>query len=197
MKKGIYSRWLVFVVVFSFVFNVYSQHKKVSQEVVASFVELIKNQSMSVSDFLLNSEEYSTFVKALKVTNSLSILQTEGNVMVFAPNNDAFAQFPPEVMKQLFMHENVHKLKSIIDYHIVKSNINLEEELLKLGGTAYLKAINNEIIEVTLGSEDALLIHDANGYPIGVKQKTVFSNGVIYAIDNVILPQVDVKIVSN
>ncbi len=32
----------------------------------------------------------------------------------------------------------------------------------------YLRAINNEIIEVTLGSEEALLIHDANGYPLEV-----------------------------
>ena len=197
MKKGIYSRWLVFIVAICFSLNVNSQDKKVTQEVVASFMEVVKNQSMSVTDFLLNSTEYSTFVNALKVTRSLSILKAEGNFTVFAPNNDAFAQFPPEVMKQLFEPRNLHKLKSIVDYHIVKNVVNLNEDLLKLNGTMYVNSINSEMIEVSLGSEETILIHDANGYPLEVTQKIILSNGIIYAVDAVLLPQVDVKVVSN
>ncbi len=197
MKKGIYSRWLVFIVAICFSINVNSQDKKVTQEVVASFMEVVKNQSMSVTDFLLNSTEYSTFVNALKVTRSLSILKAEGNFTVFAPNNDAFAQFPPEVMKQLFEPRNLHKLKSIVDYHIVKNVVNLNEDLLKLNGTMYVNSINSEMIEVSLGSEETILIHDANGYPLEVTQKIILSNGIIYAVDAVLLPQVDVKVVSN
>ncbi len=197
MRKGIYSRWLVFIVAICFSFNVNSQDKKVTQEVVASFMEVVKNQSMSVTDFLLNSAEYSTFANALKVTRSLSILKAEGNFTVFAPNNDAFAQFPPEVMEQLFEPRNLHKLKSIVDYHIVKNVVNLNEDLLKLNGTMYVNSINSEIIEVSLGSEETLLIHDANGYPLEVTQKIILSNGIIYAVDAVLLPQVDVKVVSN
>ena len=197
MKKGIYSRWLIFIVAICFTLNVNSQHKKVTQEVVASFMETVKNQSMSVTDFLLNSPEYSTFVNALKVTKSLSILKTDGNFTVFAPNNDAFAQFPPEVMKQLFEPRNLHKLKSIVDYHIVKNVVDLNEELLKLNGIMLVSSISNEIIEVELGSEETLLIHDANGYPIEVTHEIGLSNGFIYSIDAVLLPQVDVKVVSN
>lgn len=197
MKKGIYSRWLIFIVAICFTLNVNSQHKKVTPEVVASFTDVIQNQSMSVTDFLLSSPEYSTFVNALKVTKSLLILETEGKFTVFAPNNDAFAQFPPEVMKQLFMPKNIHKLKSIVDYHIVNDMVNLNEELLKLNGTKYLNSINSEMIEISLGSEETLLIHDANGYPLQVTQKIIVSNAIIYAIDAVLLPQVDVKVASN
>ena len=197
MKKGIYSRWLVFIIAICFTLHVKSQDKKVTQEVVASFMEVIKNQSMSVTDFLLNSTEYSTFVNALKVTKSLSILKAEGEFTIFAPNNDAFAQFPPEVMAQLFEPRNLHKLKSIIDYHIVKSVVDLNEDLMKQNGTMLVNSINNQLIEVSLGSEETLLIHDANGYPLQVTQKIVLSNGIIYAIDAVLLPQVDVKVVSN
>lgn len=197
MKKGIYSRWLIFIVAICFSLNVNSQHKKVTPEVVASFTDVIKNQSMSVTDFLLNSTEYSTFVNALKVTKSLSILEAEGSFTVFAPNNDAFAQFPPEVINQLFNPKNLHKLKSIIDYHIVIEEINLKEDLLKINGAMYVYSVNNEMIEVSLGSEEALLIHDANGYPLQVTHRIDLSNGIIYAIDAVLLPQVDVKMVSN
>ena len=197
MKKGFYSRWLIFIVAICFTLNVNSQHKKVTPEVVASFTDVIKNQSMSVTDYLLNSDEYSTFVNALKITNSLSILESKGDFTVFAPNNDAFAQFPPEVMKQLFMPKNINKLKSIIDYHIVDNMFDLEEGFLRLNGMMYLRSVNNLIIEVSLGSEDALLIHDANGYPLEVTHKIVLANGIIYAIDAVLLPQVDVKVASN
>ncbi len=197
MKKGIYSRWLIFIVAFSFSLNVNSQREKETQEVVASFVEVVKNQSMSVTEFLLNSNEYSTFANALKVTTSLSILKSDGNFTVFAPNNDAFAQFPPEVMKQLFEPKNLHKLKSIVDYHIVINDINIEEELFKQNSATYLNACNSEVIEVALGSEETLLIHDANGYPLQVTKKIVLSNGIIYSIDAVLLPQVDVKVASN
>ena len=197
MKKGIYSRWLVFVFAIFFTLNVNSQDKKVTPEVLASFTDAIKNSSMSVTDFLLNSKEYSTFVNALKVTNSLAVLEAEGEFTVFAPNNDAFAQFPPEVISQLFEPKNIHKLKSIVDYHIVSKRIDLEEELLKLNSPKQLFAINNEMIEVSLRSEETLFIHDANGYPLQVTQKIKLSNGIIYSIDAVLLPQVDVKVVSN
>ena len=66
-----------------------------------------------------------------------------------------------------------------------------------MNGTMHVSSISSEIIEVELGSEETLLIHDANGYPIEVTHKIMLSNGIIYAIDAVLLPQVDVKVVSN
>ena len=50
---------------------------------------------------------------------------------------------------------------------------------------------------MSLRSEETLFIHDANGYPLQVTQKIKLSNGIIYSIDAVLLPQVDVKVVSN
>ncbi len=196
MRKGIYSRWIVFIVVICFIFNVNSQHEKITSEEGTTFTDVNNSSSMSVTDFLLNSEEYSTFVKALKVTNSLSILEADGDFIVFAPNNDAFAHFPNEVLKQLFMAENLHKLKSIVDYHIVLSNINLEEELDKTDYKLYLRAVNGNALMVELGSEEVLSIVEANGFTIDVGSKIEVSNGAIYPIYEVLLPQVDVIVAS-
>lgn len=197
MRKGLYSKWLFFIIAFIFTINIKAQHDKVTPEVVASFMEVVQKHSMSISDFLLNSNDYSTFIRALKNTNSLSILESEVEFIVFAPDNDAFSQFPSEVMKQLFMPENEHKLRSIVDYHIVYTNMNLERELLNLNGIVHLIAVNNEVLEICLESEDSMFIYDANGYPIAIKQKIELSNGIIYTIDAVILPQVDVKVALN
>ena len=196
MKKGIYSRWLVFIVAISFTLNVNSQREKETQEVVASFTDVIENPSMSVIDYLLNSKEYSTFVEVLKKTNSFSILETEEKLIIFAPDNDAFAHFPSEVLKQLFMPENLHKLESIVNFHIVVSDMNLEVELDKSNHSLYLNAKNGNLILVELGSEEVLSIVDANGFTIDVGSKIIASNGVIYPINEVLLPQVDVKVVS-
>lgn len=197
MRKGFYSKWLVFIIAFTFIFNVKAQHDKITEEVAASFTDVINEHMMSITEYLNDSSEFSTFSKALKATNSLSVFESDEEFTVFAPNNEAFAQLPPEVMKQLFMKENERKLRSITDYHIVFGRFKLEAQLPKLKGVMYLTAFNNQIIKVCLESEDAMAIYDANGYPIAITQKILLRNGVIYTIDAVIFPQVDVKVVYN
>lgn len=197
MRKGLYSIWLVFIIAITLPYNLKAQHDKITNEVVTSFMDTVQEYSLSITEFLNNSTEYSTFLKTLKTTNSISFLESDTKFTVFAPNNNAFAQFPPEVMNQLFKPENNNKLRSIVDYHIVFGPFNLEEKLPKLNGVMYLTAINNKVIEVCLESEDALVIYDANDYPIDIKQKILLKNGVIYTIDAVLLPQVDVKVAYN
>ena len=197
MRKGFYSKWLVFIIAFTFIFNVKAQHDKINEEVAASFMDVINKHTMNITEYFNDASEFSTFSKALKATNSLSILKSDGEFTVFAPNNDAFSQLPPEVMRQLFMPENIQKLRSITDYHIVFGQFNLEAQLPKLKGIMYLTAFNNEIIKVCLEPEDAMAIYDANGYPIAITQKILLRNGAIYTIDAVIFPQVDVKVVYN
>lgn len=194
MKKGLISKWLVFIVALGFYVGGNSQHKKVTPEVVATFMDVIENQSMSVTDFLMNSKDYSTFVNVLKTADSFSVLESEKDLIIFAPSNDAFALFPSEVMKQLFMPSNRHKLVSVADYHIVQSDLNLEEALEKSNHSLYLKARNGKLIQVELGSEEVLSIVDANGFTIDVGSKIQLRNGVVYPISEVLLPQVDVKV---
>ena len=197
MRKIFYSKWLVFIIAFTFIFNVKAQHDKITEEVADSFIDVVKKYTMSITEYFNQSIEFSTFSEALKATNSLSILKSDGEFTVFAPNNDAFADLPPEVMRQIFLPENIRKLRSITDYHIVYGQFNLEAQLPKLKGVMYLTAFNNEIIKVSLEAEDAMSIYDANGYPITITQKILLKNGVIYTIDAVIFPQVDVKVVYN
>ncbi len=194
MQKGSNLMWLFFIFVLCFNMNMIAQNKEAVKE-GAYISDVRSNQSMTIAKYLSFSEDYTIFVKVLKESNLFSKLESGKDITVFAPGNSAFAQMPSNVLNQLFKPENHLKLKSIAEYHIVNSAMNLEEELFKLNGTTNIVALNNEVIEITVGAEDALVIQDANGYPIDVMEKIVLSDGVIYRIDAVLLPQVGVKMV--
>ena len=195
MVRESYYKWLFFIIGLCFTSSIISQNEKVVQTDNSSTTQVEVNQSLTISKYLQFSEDYSTFVKVLKEANLFPYLQIGKEFTVFAPGNSAFSQMPTTVLDQIFRPKNNLKLKSIAGYHIVNSSLNLEEELFKLNGTTNIVAMNNEVIEVTIGAEDELVIQDANGYPIDVMEKVVLSDGIIYRIDAVLLPQVDVKIV--
>lgn len=196
MKRGCYATWLFFSLVLCLNLNVFSQDKEAVNDDGAFVKEVQSKQSMTISKYLSFSEDFTMFLKVLKESDLFFKLESGNDFTVFAPANSAFAQMPSNVLNQLFKPENGLKLKSIAGYHIVSSTLNLEEELYKLNGTTNIVAMNNEVIQVTVGPEEALVIQDANGYPIDVMEKIVLSDGIIYRIDAVLLPQVDVKVVS-
>ena len=196
MKKGEFHKWLCVVAIMLFATSAFSQENLHVTSKANPDAELVTKSALSISKYLKFHEEYSTFVKVLRDSEMLSFLESGSGFTVFAPANAAFSQMPNTVLNQIFQPENDHKLLAISGYHIVNSVLNLEEELYKLNGVTNIVAINNEIIEVSIGPEEALEIRDANGYPIDVMQKIILSDGVIYRIDAVLLPQVDVKMVA-
>jgi len=195
MKGESYKIWLFYIVVLCLTTSVISQEKELLQSKDTSFIEIKENQSLTISEFLQQNQDYSTFVKVLKESDIFSHLQSGKEFTVFAPGNSAFSQMPVKVLDQLFRNENKDKLKSIAQYHIVNSALNLEDELFKLNGSTNIVAINGEIIQIMVGPEDMIVIQDANNYPIDIMEKEILSDGVIYRIDAVLLPQVDVKLV--
>ena len=196
MRRGYYAIWLFFSATLCLSLNVNAQDKDSVKEEGAYVSQAQNNQSMTIAKYLSFSEDFTAFVNVLKESDIFSKLESGADFTVFAPGNSAFAQMPANVLNQLFKPENHLKLKSIAEYHLVGSALNLEEELFKLNGTTNIVAMNNLIIEVTIGAEDALVIQDANGYPIDVMEKIVLSDGIIYRIDAVLLPQVDVNTVA-
>jgi uncharacterized surface protein with fasciclin (FAS1) repeats len=195
MKRESSYNWLFWIVVLCFTTSVISQEKEIPQTSESSINEEKVIQTLTISKYLQFNEEYSTFVKVLKESDVFSHLESDKKFTVFAPGNSAFAQMPANVIDELFRKENHVKLKSIAEYHIVNSILNLNEELFKLNGSTNIVAMNNEIIQITVGAEDRILIQDANNYPIDVMEKIELSNGIIYRIDAVLLPQVDVRMV--
>lgn len=196
MKKGEFHKWLCVVAILLFSTSTFSQEDLTLEKITNSNTESATKTQLTISKYLRFHEEYSMFVKVLTDSQLLPYLETDSGFTVFAPANAAFAQMPQTVLNQIFQPRNEHKLYAIAGYHIVNSVLDLQEELYKLNGVTNIVSINSEIIEVSIGPEEVLEIRDANGYPIDVMEKIILSDGIIYRIDAVLLPQVDVKMVA-
>ncbi len=175
--------------------TLYAQPKHVTPQLIQEFIEYIENNSVQIHVYLENSSDLTTFVNALKLTDEFDKLDSFEEFTIFAPTNKAFEQFPIEVIAELFEPKNKVKLCSIVTYHIVRGRLrasSIIEAIDKNGGLeARIMTISG--LELTAYyEEDTLFLKDDNGYSIKVLQQDILlSNGNVYKIDTVILPQVD------
>jgi len=174
-----------------------AQQAPISPDILAEFVAYLEKHSLSVDAYLANTKDLSVFLKTLKLTDQLETLNTEGKeyITIFAPTNEAFDQFPTDVIKELFSAENKSKLEAIITYHLIEGKITASDIVRKIdesGGKEAVFMTNNGLPITTYYDEEDLFIKDDNGYSIKIAQEDILlSNGVVYKINTVILPQVD------
>ena len=137
-------------------------------------------------------DNFSTLVAAVQAGELVDALSSEGPFTVFAPTNDGFNKLPEGTLGTLLKPENKSTLQSILKYHVVAGQF--------MAGDV-VKAINDNggqfTVETLQGNELTLKLWEGNVYvkdAKGNKAKVVIadvetSNGVIHAIDNVVLPE--------
>ena len=131
-------------------------------------------------------------VAAVQAGDLVDALSSEGPFTVFAPTNDGFNKLPEGTLGTLLKPENKGTLQSILKYHVVAG---------KFMAGDVVKAINDNgwefAVETLQGNNLTLKLWEGSVYVIDVngnKAKVVIadvdtSNGVIHAIDNVVLPE--------
>lgn len=137
------------------------------------------------------NEDFSTLVTAVVAADLAETLSGDGPFTVFAPNNAAFDKVGAETMAELTKPESKEALAGILTYHVVAGQV-LAADLLKLiadnGGEATLTTVNGGTMTAKLDGENVILT-DANGGTATVIATDVkASNGVIHAIDTVVMP---------
>ena len=195
LNRICFKRCIILILVVFFETYSFSQTKKLTPQIIQEFVELIEQNAMPVGEHLESSKDFSTFVKTLKLTSTFDILNEKELFTVFAPTNAAFQQFPVEVINELFLPNNLEKLKSITTYHIVRGKLSIADIIRAIdendGGEIKLQAINGLELKAFY-DEGSIYVKDDNGYSIKVQQLNgIVSNGLFFKIDTVILPQVD------
>ena len=140
----------------------------------------------------VGNENFSTLVAAVKAAGLVDVLNGDGPFTVFAPTNDAFGKLPEGTIASLLKPENKELLTAILTYHVVAG---------KFVATDVLKAIKDnkgkfEIITVQGNTLTAslkggkVILTDAKGNVSTVVMTDVAaSNGVIHAIDTVVMPK--------
>ncbi len=137
-----------------------------------------KTAEMNILDTLNASGNFTELVGAIETAGLTDTLRAPGNLTLFAPNDGAFFNIPSEDYKALL--ENETELKNLIMFHVVEGNIMSKD--LKDGQE--LTTMQGEKLTVKVGPEGITI----NGAKV-VQADIEASNGVIHAIDTVLMPK--------
>ena len=141
----------------------------------------------TIIDVASGAGNFSTLVAAVTAADLVETLSGEGPFTVFAPTDEAFAALPAGVLDALLLPENKETLVKILTYHVVSGKVMAAD--ITDGDVATVEGSN-----VMLVTTSGVKVNDANVVSADVPA----SNGVIHAIDAVILPPgVDVAALTN
>ena len=131
----------------------------------------------TIVDVAVGAGNFNTLVAAVTAADLVETLSGEGPFTVFAPTDEAFAALPAGVLDALLLPENKALLAQILTYHVVSGKVMAAD--IVDGDVATVEGSN-----VMLVTTSGVKVNDANVVSADVPA----SNGVIHAIDAVILP---------
>ncbi|HEV7353998.1 MAG TPA: fasciclin domain-containing protein [Brevundimonas sp.] len=136
--------------------------------------------------------DFSTLVTAVQAAGLVETLQGAGPFTVFAPTNAAFEKIPAADLQALLQPEQRTALTGVLTYHVVPGNVSaaaLAEQITAGGGQATLTTVEGGTLTARANADGSITLTDENGGTATVVQADVMaSNGVIHAIDTVVMP---------
>ncbi len=132
----------------------------------------------TIVDVAVANGSFNTLVAAVTAADLVDTLSSEGPFTVFAPTDDAFAALPDGLVDCLLLEENVEALSAILTYHVVGGMVMSAD--LTDGPVA---TVQGE--EITVDLTDGVTLNDSVSVAIA---DVPASNGVIHAIDGVLVP---------
>lgn len=136
--------------------------------------------------------DFSTLVTAVTAAGLVETLSSEGPFTVFAPNNAAFAKLPAGTLDGLLKPENVDKLKAILTYHVVAGKFDAAaviDAINKNNGKYSVTTVQGDTIVLSLKDGKVMLTDAKGGTSTVILADVAASNGVIHAIDTVVMPK--------
>ncbi|MEC5167376.1 putative surface protein with fasciclin (FAS1) repeats [Flavobacterium sp. PL11] len=146
----------------------------------------------NIVDVAASNADFSTLVAAVKAAGLVETLSGTGPFTVFAPNNAAFDKLPAGTVDNLLKPESKDKLTSVLTYHVVAGNFDAAtviDAINKNNGKYSVTTVQGGTIVLSL-NDGKVILTDANGGTSTVILADVAaSNGVIHAIDTVVMPK--------
>jgi uncharacterized surface protein with fasciclin (FAS1) repeats len=148
-----------------------------------AFVEVIPEETFMINDLIEAAADFGNFktlTAALTTADLISTLKGAGPYTVFAPTDAAFAKLPKTTVDSLLA--DTERLKGVLLFHVLPGSVSAHEVGLMRDGDR-VKTVSGK--EFTLGLKgDAITVNGANVTTRDIQAK----NGVIHAIDKVIMP---------
>jgi uncharacterized surface protein with fasciclin (FAS1) repeats len=168
-----------------------SKKEEVVEEVVAEeVVEVV--ETPNIVGVASSNADFSTLVTAVGAAELVETLSGEGPFTVFAPTNDAFNKLPAGTVETLLKAENKDKLTSVLTYHVVAGKFEAAaviEAINSNNGKFEVTTVQGGKITLSLENEKVVLTDANGGKAIVVIADVAASNGVIHAIDTVVMPK--------
>ncbi|WP_019038539.1 fasciclin domain-containing protein [Psychroflexus tropicus] len=199
MKKIILSLSVIAMIAFTSCKNNESKEKEVEQEETMEAETATEEssaeemeESNTIVDIAVGNDDFSTLVTAVKAADLVETLSSEGPFTVFAPTNVAFGKLPEGTVPTLVEPENKEKLTGILTYHVVSGEFMAADVVKAINdndGSFTIPTVQGGELTASLDGENVVLT-DANGNTATVVMADVdASNGVIHAIDAVVMPK--------
>jgi uncharacterized surface protein with fasciclin (FAS1) repeats len=170
--------------------------KENSEEIVEEVMEVEEIEAVEETPNIVGvaagNEAFSTLVAAVKAAGLVETLSSDGPFTVFAPTNDAFAKLPEGTVAGLLEPESKDQLTAILTYHVVAGKFEAAAVIETINGNDgkfTVDTVQGGKIDLSLDNGNVVLT-DANGNTsVVIIPDVAASNGVIHAIDTVVMPK--------
>jgi uncharacterized surface protein with fasciclin (FAS1) repeats len=140
----------------------------------------VSAKAADIVDTAVSAGNFETLVAAVKAAGLVETLKGDGPFTVFAPTDEAFAKLPAGTLEDLLKPENKDKLSAILTYHVVPGKVMAGDIA---GKTMMVTTVEGS--DLSIDATDGVKIDNAKVIAADIGT----SNGVIHAIDTVVLPK--------
>jgi uncharacterized surface protein with fasciclin (FAS1) repeats len=131
----------------------------------------------TITDTITAAGNFKMLLSLLKAASFIDTLRTPGPYTLFAPTDEALERLGPGPYKQLL--KDIRRLKTVVTYHVVSGTVaskNIKPgELRTVEGNSLMAEVNGAQVSM-------------NGTKV-VQADIVASNGLVHAIDGLLLPK--------
>jgi uncharacterized surface protein with fasciclin (FAS1) repeats len=138
-----------------------------------------------IVDTAVGAGNFKTLVTAVQAAGLVQTLKSPGPFTVFAPTDAAFAALPRETVDGLL--KDIPKLTAVLTYHVVSGRVPAAEVMRMVEkNSAQVKTVQGQ--PITLKTHGVMSKHVYVNDAKVVQADVNATNGVIHAIDKVIMP---------
>lgn len=147
--------------------------------------------SGTIVEVAQGNPDFTTLVSAVTSADLAGTLGGTGPFTVFAPTNAAFEKVPAATRESLMAPAGKADLTKILTYHVVPGRLtaaDLTSQIEAGGGTATLTTVEGGTLTARATNGTITLTDENGGTSTVATADVAATNGVIHAIDTVVMP---------
>lgn len=162
---------------------------EMTDSVMVGGAEMFPNKT--IVENASEANNLTTLVALVKQAQLVDTLSSPGPFTVFAPTDDAFSAVPESTRNALMMDENRTQLQGILTYHVVSGKITAPELIALInanGGSYTATTVAGGPLTFSLSGGNVMIKDAAGGMSTVIIADVMQSNGVVHAVDTVLMP---------